>query len=297
MKPLYLFFLVPFMTYCSNGDKQPDAWGNFEATEIIISSETAGKIISVFADEGKKVSGNDLAAIIDTSMLILQLEELRATIAGTSTRISSIDAQIGVLEQQIKNLDVDIERVKNMLEGNAATRKQLDDLTGQVNVLKKQIEANNSQKESVFSELGVLGAREAILNEQLSKCYVKFPSDGTVLARYCEPGELTGQGKPLLKIADLSLMKLKVFVSGAQLSSVKIGDGCIVKIDNGSKDYKEYKGTITRISDKAEFTPKIIQTREERVDLVYAVTIEVPNDGAIKSGMPGEATFNMSEGI
>ena len=283
------------MAYCGRADRSPDAWGNFEATEILISSESGGKIISVFADEGDNVSGNDLAVVTDTSMLVLQLGELRATKAGTRTKISSIDAQNSVLLQQIKNLEVNIDRVTNMIEGKAATQKQLDDLTGQVDVLKKQIEANNIQKVSVFSEITVLDAREEILKEQLSKCYLKFPSDGTVLARYCEPGELTGQGKPLFKIADLSVMELKVFVSGAQLSSVKIGERCIARIDNGPENYIEFSGTITRISDKAEFTPKIIQTHEERVDLVYAVTIEVDNDGSIKSGMPGEAIFNTTD--
>lgn len=295
MKPFYLFIIIISLASCSQGERQPDAWGNFEATEILISSESTGRILSMNVNEGDLIKKGELAALVDTTMIFLQLRELNAGRSGIYAKINSIEAQNRILQQQITNLQVNIGRVENMLEANAATQKQLDDLTGQVDVLNRQIDANKTQKASVMNEIEVLGAKEGILKEQLSRCYVRIPSDGTVLVKYSEEGEITAPGRPLIKIADLSIVKLKVFVSGSQLAFAKIGESCTVKIDNGKESFREYTGKITRVSDKAEFTPKIIQTREERVDLVYAITIEVPNDGSIKAGMPGEATFRKEE--
>lgn len=294
MKSRYLLILLPFIAGCSDSTGEPDAWGNFEATEVIISSESSGRIVTIPSTEGDIVKAGDLAAITDTTMLLLQRDELKATKAGINSRLKLIDAQNEILFQQIRNLDINIERVRNMIRENAATQKQLDDLTGQVDVIKKQIQANNSQKESVRSEMGVIESKDALIREQLSKCYLKFPASGTILTSYSEPGEITGPGKPLFKIADLNVMKLKVFISGDQLSSVKIGEKCTVMIDGPDNTLRKYTGKVSRVSDKAEFTPKIIQTREERVDLVYAVIIDVENDGAIKSGMPGEVIFSVT---
>ena len=179
-----------------------------------------------------------------------------------------------------------------MLKDDAATQKQLDDLTGQAAVLQKQIAANNTQKVSVTAELYVYQAKKATLNEQIYRSSIKSPIQGTIIEKYSEAGEITTAGKPLVKIADLSVIKLKVYVSGAQLASVKTGHTCTVRIDNGEKEFSSFTGTVSRISDKAEFTPKIIQTKEERVTLVYAVDIEVKNDGTLKAGMPGEAIFS-----
>jgi len=178
-----------------------------------------------------------------------------------------------------------------MLKDDAATKKQYDDLAGQVSVLQKQIAANNTQKASTAAELSVYDSKKATLNEQISRSTVRSPLSGTMIEKYAEAGEITAAGKPLAKIADLSLMKLKVYVSGAQLASIKTGQACTVRIDDGEKGYTAYPGIISYISGKAEFTPKIIQTKEERVTLVYAVIIEVKNDGSMKSGMPGEAIF------
>jgi HlyD family secretion protein len=178
-----------------------------------------------------------------------------------------------------------------MLKDDAATQKQYDDLTGQVAVIQKQISENNTKKTVVAAELSVYESKKATLNDQIKRCYVKSPLNGTIIEKYSEAGEITAAGKPLVKIADLSVMKLKVYVSGAQLGTIKIGKQCTVRIDNGKKGYTSFPGIISNISDKAEFTPKIIQTKEERVILVYAVDIEVKNDGTLKSGMPGEAKF------
>jgi HlyD family secretion protein len=210
---------------------------------------------------------------------------------GIRTRINSITAQNNILKQQIENLNVNIKRISNMLKDDAATTKQYDDLTGQVAVLEKQIEANNTQKASIAAELSVFESRKATVNELIARSYVKSPLKGTVIEKYAEEGEIAASGKPLARIADLSVIRLKVYVSGAQLGSIKIGQDCTVRIDDGKKGYKSYEGRISFISEKAEFTPKIIQTKEERVILVYAVIIDVLNDGTMKSGMPGEVIF------
>ena len=221
----------------------------------------------------------------------LQKAEIDAGMKSVSTRIASINAQNDILNQQITNLNVNITRIENMLKDDAATKKQYDDLTGQVAVLQKQIAANNTQKVSVAAELAVFRSKKATLNEQIERCSVKSPLNGTIIEKYSEAGEITAAGKPLVKIADLSVMKLKVYVSGAQLGSIKTGQSCTVRIDDGEKGYSSFSGTVSYISGKAEFTPKIIQTKEERVTLVYAVLIDVKNDGTMKSGMPGEAIF------
>jgi HlyD family secretion protein len=276
---------------CKNKAEKADAFGNFEATEVIISAETNGRILQFDPAEGARVDKGTTIALIDTTVLDLQKAEIDAGMKSVTTRISSINAQNEILNQQIKNLNVNISRIRNMLKDDAATQKQYDDLTGQVSVLQKQIVANNTQRESVAAELSVYKSKEATVNEQIKRCTIKSPLDGTVIEKYSEAGEMTASGKPLVKIADLSVIKLKVYISGAQLGKIKIGQKCTVRIDNGEKGYSSFTGTISYISEKAEFTPKIIQTKEERVVLVYAVNIDIVNNGTLKSGMPGEAIF------
>jgi HlyD family secretion protein len=276
---------------CQNKTEKADAFGNFEATEVIISAETNGRIMQFDPVEGSLIDKGTIIALIDTTVLNLQKAEIDAGMKSVITRISSINAQNDILTQQIENLNINITRIGKMLKDDAATQKQYDDLTGQVAVLQKQIISNNTQKVSVAAELSVNKSKEATVNEQINKCTVKSPLKGTVIEKYSEAGEITAAGKPLVKIADLSVVKLKVFVSGAQLGKIKTGQKCTVRIDNGEKGFSSFTGTISYISEKAEFTPKIIQTKEERVVLVYAVNIDVINDGILKSGMPGEAIF------
>jgi len=286
-----IIFAAVMLAGCRNGTQEADAYGNFEATEVIISSETGGRIIRFDAAEGTEVKKGSEIALIDTTLYHLQKAEIDAGMKSVRTRVSSIDAQNEIISQQITNLKINIGRIENMLKDDAATKKQYDDLTGQVAVLEKQIAANNTQKSSVASELAVYQSKKATLNEQVTRSSVKSPIGGTLIEKYAEAGELTAAGKPLAKIADLSVMRLKAYVSGAQLGNIKIGQDCTVRVDDGEKDYKSFTGTISYISAKAEFTPKIIQTKEERVTLVYAVIIDVKNDGTMKSGMPGEAIF------
>jgi HlyD family secretion protein len=276
---------------CKSKTDQADAYGNFEATEVIVSSETNGKIIKFDPAEGTQIEKGSVIAIIDTTIINLQKDEINAGMQNVKTRINSINAQDEILNQEIQNININIERIGRMLKDDAATQKQMDDLTGQVSVLQKQIAANNTQKVSIAAELAVYETKKATLNEQIRRSYVKSPLTGTIIEKYSEPGEITAAGKPLIKIADLSIIRLKVYVSGAQLGGIKIGQTCKIRIDNGKKGYTSLSGSVSFISEKAEFTPKIIQTKEERVTLVYAVKIDVKNDGSLKSGMPGEAIF------
>jgi HlyD family secretion protein len=292
MKIRTLFSIVVIILVgCKSKTDQADAYGNFEATEVVVSAETGGRILKFEVTEGTEIEKGAEIALIDTTLFSLQKAEIDAGMKSVRTRISSINAQNDILNQQIANLNVNISRIGNMLKDDAATTKQHDDLTGQVAVLEKQIAANNTQRSSIAAEISVYESKKATLNEQAARGSVKSPLKGTIIEKYSEEGEITAAGKPLVKIADLSLIKLKVFVSGAQLGSIKIGQDCSVRIDDGRKGYKIFTGTISYISEKAEFTPKIIQTKEERVTLVYAVTIDVRNDGSMKSGMPGEAIF------
>lgn len=292
---IYPFIFIVILASCRNGKDEPDAWGNFESRETLVSSEASGRILRMNVQQGDVLDKGTLIAITDTALLKLQLAELEASRNSIMTKLSSLDAQNEIIDQQIKNLQVNIERVESMLRDKAATQKQLDDLTGQMEVLEKQKEANNTQKASVRSELNVFNSREAFLNEQIDRCYIQCPSGGTVLEKYAEAGEVTSAGKPLVKIADLVNMELKVYISGGQLGQVKLGQECNIRIDRGEKDYTEFTGRVIHISDKAEFTPKIIQTKEERVHMVYAVKILVQNDGTLKNGMPAEAFFSFSD--
>lgn len=296
MKNLFLAFIAAFL-FVSCGDKisEADAYGNFEATEVMVSAETSGRILSFNTAEGNQIEKGGIIAIIDTTLFDLQRLELDAAIKGIRTKIASIEAQNDILRQQIENLNININRTEKLLRDDAATARQLDDLTGQKAVLEKQIAANNSQKASVSAELQVYGSKKSTLNEQINRCRVKSPLTGTIIQKYSEEGEMTSAGKPLARVADQGSMKLKVYVSGAGIGNIVTGQQCTVRTDKGEKGYSSFTGTVSYISEKAEFTPKIIQTKEERVTLVYAVTIDVKNDGTLKSGMPGEAIFNNAE--
>ena len=286
-----IIIAVILLAGCKNKTEKADAFGNFEATEVTLSAETSGRILQFDPVEGSQIDKGAIIALVDTTVLHLQKAEIEAGMRSVSVRLTSINAQNDILNQQIGNQNINVSRIEKMLKDEAATQKQYDDITGQVAVLQKQITANNTQKASVSAELLVSESRKASVNEQIRRCTIKSPIKGTVIEKYAEAGELTAPGKPLVKIADLSILKLKVYVSGAQLGKIKTGQSCTIRIDNGEKGYQSFPGTISYISEKAEFTPKIIQTKEERVVLVYSVNIDVVNDGTLKSGMPGEALF------
>ena len=280
------------LTGCKTKTEVADAYGNFEATEVIVSAETNGRILQFDPKEGSVLEKGSELALIDTILLNLQKREIDASINSVKTKIGTINAQNDIIIQQIENIKVNVARTEKMMKDDAATQKQLDDLTGQVAVLEKQIAANNTQKTSVAAELSVNYSKIATINEQLRRSSVRSPLSGTLIEKYSEAGEVTAAGKPMAKIADLSIMKFKVYVSGTQVGKIKIGQQCNVRIDDGNKGYRSFTGKISYVSEKAEFTPKIIQTKDERVILVYAVNIDVLNDGTLKSGMPGEVIFS-----
>lgn len=276
---------------CKNGARQSDAYGNFEVVETIVSSETAGKLLEMKVKEGDQLENGQLIALIDTTQLNLQKLQTESQLVASETKKQNVTAQINVLKEQKKTVQINQQRISKMFAEKAATQQQLDDINGQMNVLDKQIMATNTQFSLISSEMEVIKRQLDLLNEQLTKCRITSPIKGTVLETYLETGELATPGKAVLKMADLSSLELKVYVSGAQLPNVKLGSEAKVLIDSGAKDMQSLSGKITWISSESEFTPKIIQTKEERVKLMYAVKVTVANDGRLKIGMPGEVIF------
>ncbi len=288
---LLIMLLAAILFSCNSKDEKSDAFGNFEADPVIVSSESSGKIVQLNVEKGQKIEMGYLAALIDTVQMDLKLKQINAQKDAVVAKRQSIQSQIAVFEEQIKNLKVNEDRIKNMLKDNAATQKQLDDITGQIDVIEKQIESTKTQFTSVNKELEVLNAQKASTEDMLDRCAVLSPVNGTILETYVEQGELATPGKPLFKIANLDELTLKVYVSGGQLPNVKIGKQVNVIIDKSEKENQTLPGKVTWISSEAEFTPKIIQTKEERVKLVYAVKVAVKNDGTLKIGMPGEISW------
>jgi len=292
MKIKYFFLIIVIvLASCSGKNHKSDAYGNFEADDVIISSEANGKLLFFDIDEGEKVEADKLVGIIDTTDLVLRKKQLYAQKKAISSRLENIQSQIDVQEQQKKNLLVDKKRIENLLKDGAATQKQLDDINGKLDLIEVQISSIKTQNTTVLTELEVANTQIDQIGESIRKCNIINPINGVVLEKYAEPNEITAFGKPLYKIANLNDMYLRVYVSGAQLPHIKIGEQVEVLIDENEKTNKKLTGKVCWISETAEFTPKIIQTKEERVNMVYAVKIKVKNDGSLKIGMPGEANF------
>jgi HlyD family secretion protein len=286
-----------------------DAAGVFEGEEVIVSSEIGGRILKFDIKEGDKLAKDSAYVQVDATNLQLQKDQVTASINALKEKTTDANPQVQLLQNQIIVQQAqlssqlrDQKRLENLVRDNAATQKQLDDINSavdvtrkQIDVTKKQIEvqlnASGTQNRSVLSEKEPLQKRAAQLQDQLEKGNVRNPIAGTVLTRYAMAGEVTAPGKALYKIADLNTLILRAYISGTQLPQVKLGQQLSVLVDNGAKDWKSYMGTLTWISDKAEFTPKTIQTKEERANLVYAIKINVPNDGYLKIGMYGEVKF------
>ena len=244
-----------------------------------------------FLKEGDLLKPDQLIATIDTTELYLKKMQTEAQLNSAETKRQNVSAQINVLKEQKKTIQITQQRITKMFAEKAATQQQVDDINGQVNVIDKQITSTNTQFQLIGSESEVIKRQLDLINEQISKCKILSPAKGTVLETYLETGELASPGKPILKMADLSTLELKIYVSGAQLPKVKLGNEVKVMIDSDAQTMQSLTGKITWISSESEFTPKIIQTKEERVKLMYAVKIQVPNDGTLKIGMPGEVVF------
>ena len=274
-----------------NGDKA-DAYGNFESQEIIISAEASGKILEFNIEKGTELTAGSIVGIIDTVPLLLEKNVLIAQKQAIYSRSNNIVAEIKVLEEQKNTILIEKERIEKLLSDGAATSKQLDDVNGQINIIEQSIKSIQSKNSNVFSEINVIDRQIERINDRISRCYIKSPIDGTVLEKYAESGELIGLGKSLYTIANLNQMKLNAYIDGSQLSGFGIGELVSVYIDDENLDLIKYTGKIIWVSDNAEFTPKIIQTKKERVNLVYAIEVLVENDGRLKIGMPGEIRLN-----
>ena len=299
MNKLFLILIISsvILNSCNNNNDKADAYGNFEAKEIIVSAETAGKILKFPIEEGQKLSENTLVCLIDTSDLFLKKKVIKAQKDALASKYSGIIAQINVSEEQKKVLEIEKNRITNLLKDSAATQQQADNINGKISVLSKQIKQIKTQNKNLFEQLKVFDIQKETIDNQIRKSKIINPVNGTVLTKYAEENELAMPGKPLYKIADLTEMKLRAYISEQQLSSIKTGQKVKVYIDEDNDDMKEYEGIISQISSEAEFTPKIIQTKEERVNLVYAIIIRVKNDGKIKIGMPGEVVFRQAVDI
>ena len=280
------------LSACGNGNNNYDASGIFEATEVIVSSQAMGQLLEFTIAEGQNVAAGKQVGYVDTTQLYLKKVQLSAAIKSLESRHYNVSKQIASLEQQIATQKKEQQRFENLVMLNAATQKQLDDINAQIAILEKQLSAQTETLEnnnrSLANERAGLQAQIAQIEDQIHKSIISSPIDGTVLSKYAEEGELATQGRVLFKVADITNMNLRVYITADLLTSIKIGDEVKVFADQGKSDRKEYLGKISWISDKAEFTPKTIQTRDERANLVYAVKIALTNDGYIKKGMYGE---------
>lgn len=288
---ILLVFAASLFSACNQSENSSDAYGNFETETLIVSSESQGKILQLNIEKGQKISEGEIVAVIDTSQFVLQIKQIDAQEAAVNSKKTMVWSQIQVFEEQKKNLEINRVRIESMLKDGAATQKQLDDITGQINVTDKQIESTKTQLTSISKELEVLQANKLSVLDKFERCKIISPTTGTILETYAEKGELIAPGKPLFKMANLTDLTLKIYVSGAQLPQVKLGETVKVFIDHSVNENEKLTGTVTWISEEAEFTPKIIQTKEERVKLVYAVKVKVKNNGTLKIGMPGEVVF------
>lgn len=291
----YILVLLPWLYGCSGNNDKADAYGNFEAVEVIISSEANGKLLSFKLEEGEQLTNGQVLGYVDSVQLYLNKKQLEASIGAIKSKTQNVQVQIDVLENQKENLLREKNRIERLLADSAATRKQYDDIIGDLDVVEKKIVATKSQlnttNRGILSEIKPLEVKIQQIDDQLRKCIIRNPNEGTVLTKFAFENEITAFGKPLYKIADLEDITLRAYVSGNQLANVKIGQEVRVKVDQDEGE-KEFTGKITWISANAEFTPKVIQTKEERVNLVYAFKVLVRNNGELKIGMPGEVYFN-----
>lgn len=296
MKKTYLFLIsLIVLAACGNGDDQFDATGNFEADETIISSEAAGKILQFDIEEGQTLKAGEVVGYIDTLQLRLRKKQLQLSARAVMAKQPDAAKQLATVKEQIETTKKEKARFKSLLKEDAATQKQVDDLTAQLALLQKQYDALqsslNTTTSSLQSEVKPIEVQVEQLQDQIRKSQIVNPVNGTVLVKYAEANEVTAPGKALYKIANLSDIILRAYITGTQLPEIKLNQDVEVLVDNAEGGYKTYKGVITWVSDKAEFTPKTIQTKEERANLVYAIKIKVKNDGYLKLGMYGEVNF------
>lgn len=286
----FLILILPLLfAGCSDGSDDFDACGQIEAVDVVVSAESNGKIISLDVPEGAVLAKGECVGVIDSVQIYLQKMELISRKQNAASRIVDIKKQLAPQKSRLENLMVDKERYVNLLAKDAGTQKQVDDIEFQIAVSKGEIDAQTqtyrNNNSGVESELAMYDVQIAQKEDMLRKCRIVSPVAGTVLTRYVEEGETVTSGKPIFRIADMNDVYVRAYFSTSQLADLKIGSKVKVYPDDGSNKLKEYEGTVTWISEQAEFTPKNIQTRDDRADLVYAVKISIANDGYLKLGM------------
>lgn len=287
-----LLLAVWTLTACQTNDNEYDASGIFEATEVVVSAKAQGEIVQLLADEGDEVQQGMTLGSIDTRQLTLRRQQLEQTQLSTDSRRVDVNTQLATLEQQVENLRQEKARFESLLAARAASQKQVDDIDYQIAVIQRQIRALRDQltsgNKSISEQSLAVGTQMSQIDEQIADATIAAPLTGTILQRYCEQGEYATLGKPLFKIANLEEMALRAYITADQYNLLKLGQKVSVTIDGQENPYE---GTVTWIASKAEFTPKTVQTKDERANLVYAIKVKVRNDGYIKIGMYGEVVF------
>lgn len=295
MKNILIISTTLLLASCTGNSNLYDASGTFEATEVIVSAEASGLIKALNLEEGEVLQAGQYIGSIDSVQLYLSKKQLQAQIQAVLSKRPDVATQIAALQEQLKQAHREQQRITNLLKADAATQKQLDDANAQVAIINKQIEGQRSSlritSASLSEETLPLTVQIEQLNDQLEKCRIVNPIAGTVLTKYAESSEMAANGKPLYKIADLSEIILRAYITGDQFAQVKLNQQVQVLVDAQDGNYTTHTGTVVWISDKAEFTPKTIQTKDERANLVYATKIKVKNDGKLKIGMYGEVKF------
>ena len=288
-----IVYIVAAMLAVSCGtETEFDAQGTFEATEVVISSEAAGRILNFNIEEGMAIDAGETLAVIDSVQLHLQRSQLEAQLSALLNSRPDVQTQVSSLREQIATLKVEQRRIENMLRDGAATEKQKDDIDAQIRILESQLSATlstlNTNTSTINSNAEAIRVQISALDDRIAKCRAMSPISGTVLVKYAQEGELATVGKPLVKIADLGNIYLRTYFTSDQLANIKLGDEVTVTADFGGEERYDYVGRVAWISAESEFTPKTIQTKDSRANLVYAVKIAVENDGRLKIGLAGE---------
>ena len=288
------------LTACSNSGKDYDATGTFEATEITVSAEQSGTLLTFSINEGDALEAGTEVGLIDTTQLWLKMLQIEAGKETVRSQKPDKEAQIAATRQQLAKAQQEEQRYRELVADGAAPAKMLDDAASQVEVLRRQLNAQISSLDNTLStlnsQLSTADVQLSQMRDQLAKCHIKAPLSGVVLEKYAERGEFTAPGKPLFKMADTRQMFIRAYVTSSQLQNIRVGQQATVFADYGDGQKKGYDGTVTWISDRSEFTPKTILTDDERADLVYAVKVAIPNDGYVKIGMYGEVKFGLTPG-
>ena len=281
---------------CGNNEMEYDATGTFEATEVTVAAEQSGVLMMFDVNEGDELALGKEVGLVDTTQIWLKIQQAGATKEVYQSQKPDMEKQIAATRQQLAKAKQDQQRYKELVADGAAPSKMLDDATNQVAVLQKQLDAQisslNTQLSTLNSQLSTVDVQVSQLQDQLQKCHIAAPIKGTVLEKYVEKGEFVATGKPLFKMANTEQMFIRAYVTSAQLKDIKVGQKAKVFADYGDGQKKEYDGTVSWISSRSEFTPKTIQTDDERADLVYALKVAIKNDGYVKIGMYGEVRFN-----